>query len=300
MDEIATELGRSYFYVRSRVLESGIPLRTKADGTRVYITRHLEWSRQFVKYKIPQENVLSQEKVELVTLIATEGYTDATSFGFTNTQELLHANFTGLVRDVYGNVLVGRNNLTSRVSSVEIALELSRMLPSKAFSGEVLDFILASPPLLVRVLRIIANTEGAMIISIKRAKRNFTTESRIVLASSNPIFRRQISKLLDKIGVNHRISEVGVTIGRKSQITRFATLVGFSPGVKVIRKKAGDSLWYRYEKIGLLRLFLKITEKQDGARSSGSRGCFENCKTRDQILRRLRKWYVEANGGDAP
>jgi hypothetical protein len=262
----------------------------------MFISRHPEWSRQFIKYEIDGAG-LSEDKALLLTMVVTEGYIDATSFGFTNTQELLHTDFSNLVADVYGQVTIGRNKMTSRVSSVAIVRDLSRLLPGKTYSDEVLHFILDSPTTIVKVLRIIANTEGAMIISIKKAINNFTVEFGIVLASSNLKFTGQVGTLLTSIGVEHRISKIGVVINKKSQISRFIQLVGFSPGVRVVRKKAGHSLWFGHEKVGLQRLFFRISNEQRRARSLGLRGCFADCSTRELTLQRLRTWYAEENGG---
>jgi len=297
IDEVAAHAGRSYGFVRTRLVESGVVLRTKGEGTRAYISHHPEWSKQFVKYEVNDGGRLFEEKALLLAMVATEGYTDATSFGFTNTQELLHADFMKLVDQVYGHANIGRNGITSRISSVAIAQDLSRLLPAKAFSNDVLRFIFGSPSTLLKVLRIIANTEGAMIISIRKAKRNFTVESRIVLASSNQEFTKQIGILLALIGVEYRISKLGVIINKKSQIARFIGLVGFSPGVKVVRKKAGESIWYGFEKYGLQRLFSRISEEQERARASGLRGCFADCSTKELTLQRLRNWYAGVNGG---
>jgi len=297
MDEIASQVGRSYCYVRNRLLESGIALRTKADGTRLYISNHPEWSRQFVKYDVADNSSMSEEKAQLLAMVLTEGYMDATSFGFTNTQDLLHAEFCRLVVGVYGSVRIGRNKMTSRVSSTAIAHDLSRLLPEKTFSDDTLRFVLASSSTLLKVLRIIANTEGAMTISIKKAKHNFTVESRVVLASSNLKFTKQIGVLLTSLGIEYLISRSGITIDKKSQIARFVQLVGFSPGVMVVRKKAGQSLWYGVQKVGLQRLFFRIADEQAQARAAGLRGCFADCLTKEQTLTRLRNWYVEENGG---
>jgi hypothetical protein len=298
IDEIATLAGRSYTFVRFKLKESGVILRTKAEGTRFFIARHPEWSRQFVKYKVNIESPLTEEKAQLLAMVVTEGYTDSTSFGFTNKQIQLRDDFGTLVKDVYGEVNIGRNGITSRISNVDIARDLSLMLPKKTFRDDVLQFVLSSPRTLIKVMRIIADTEGAMIISIRRAKHNFTVESRIVLASSNLKFSRQIGILLASLGIGSHISKVGVTINKKSQIARFIELIGFSPGIRVVRKKAGQSTWYGFEKSGLQELFSRISEKQKHARSLGLRGSFADCSTREQTLRRLMSWYAEVNGGD--
>lgn len=297
IDEIASQTGRSYYYTREKLLESGMALRSKAEGTRLYVSRHPEWSRQFVKHRVVGGEPLTETKVLLLAMMATEGYTDETSFGFTNRQDLLHAEFIGRVRDVYGDVHVGRNGLTSRVSSIEIARDLAGFLPFKTFNAEALNYIMKSASATPKVLRVIADTEGAFIISIKKAKRNFTVESRVVLASSNPRFTAQIGTLLDAVGIEHRVSSLGAIIYKKSQIARFIEGVGFTPGVKVVRRKGVVSNWYGAEKAGLQNLFLKVSFEQKRARAMGIRGCFADCLTRDQTFRRLRSWYAEVNGG---
>jgi uncharacterized membrane protein (Fun14 family) len=274
-----------------------VTLRTKAEGTKTFIALHPEWRKQFVKYDVGDTGPFSEEKAQLLAMVVTEGYADRTSFGFANTQELLHADFGRMGSRVYGDVTIGRNRLTSRVSSVMIAQELSRLMPAKAFRGDVLGFILGSPSAVKKVLRIIADTEGAMLISIRKASRNFTVEPRIVLASSNPAFTEQIQVLLDSLGIETHISKIGIIINKKSQIASFIEMVGFSLGVKVVRKRAGYSIWYGSEKAGLQKLFYRVMDEQKRARSSGLRGCFADCTFREQTLRRLGGWYAEENGG---
>lgn len=250
-----------------------------------------------MKYKVMGGGPMTDEKASLLTMIVTEGYTDASSFGFTNTQELLHANFSGLVEKVYGNVNIGRNKLTSRVSSIAIAKDLSNLLPDKTFRDDVLDFILSSQSTLRNVLRIVADTQGSLLVSIKRASKNFTVECRIVLASSNPAFSSQIGIMLSALRIGNNVTKYGVVIGKKSEISRFIGTVGFSQGVKVVRKKAGESLWFGCEKATLQRLFFRISKEQERARDSGFRGAFADCLTREQTLRRLKTWYAEVSGG---
>jgi hypothetical protein len=298
IDEIAGSIGRSYTFARNRLLESGTAIRTKAEGTHVYISRHPEWSDQFVKYRPLTSAPLTDEKVMLLALVLTEGYVDRTSFGFTNTQEVLQSQFSELVAATYGDIRLGRNRITSRGFSIVIAQDLASLLPQKTFSEEVMRYLLDSPSLTQKVMRIVADTEGAFLISVRRAKRNFTIESRIVLASSNEKFTAQISTLLSAIAIEHKISRIGVTINRKTQMERFIRLVGFSDGVKVVRKRAGLSVWYGREKAGLQRLFRRISSEQRKAKAMGLRGAFADCITREDSLRRLMNWYAEENGGD--
>lgn len=297
IQEIARSSGSSYTGVRNSLIRSGVTPRSKEDGTRAYIARHPEWPKQFVRYTIPEGNGLTESKVILLVMVATEGYTDATSVGFTNTQERLHEEFRRLFGEAYGKVHLGRNGLTTRASSTMIAREIRNFLPNKTFSGEVLGFILESPSLLRRSLRMIADTEGSFIIYAKRAPRNFTVEARIVLASYNELSTRQIHLLLSSLGIEGTRSRSGITINKKSHIARFIQMVGFSPGVRVVRKKAGNSVWFGCQKEGLANLFLYISAKQKQSRASGLRGCFADCRSRAQTVGRLHDWYEIANGG---
>ncbi len=278
-------------------MESETRLRSRAEGTRLYISKHPEWSAQFVKYHVQENEVLTEDSVLLLAMVLTEGYTDSTSFGFSNTQEILHEEFREFVNRVYGDVHIGRNGITSRVSSAEIAKDLASLMPHKAFREDVVRFILDSPSTMVRVMRVIASTEGAFLISVRRAKRNFTTESRVVLASSNPRFTRQIGLFLHALGIEHRVSMVGAIISKKSHIAKFCETVGFSSGIKVVREKAGSSLWYGCEKATLQRLFFRVAVEQKAAKAGGFGGAFADCATREQIIRRLKSWYAELNGG---
>lgn len=296
--EVAGIIGRSYTYTRNKLLSEGVTMRSKAFGTEVYLSHHPEWSRQFIKYEVANPTDVSDEKVLLLMLVATEGYNDSTSFGFTNTQEFLHDRFRELVYAVYGKVLIGRNRITSRISSIEIARNISSLIPSKTFHDSVLQIVLASPRLTAEVLRIVADTEGSMLISVRKAPRNYTVEYRIVLSSSNPDFTRQFVKLLSSLGIRSKPTSLGAVISRKAEIARFISVVGFSPQARVVRKRGKESIWYGFKKAGLAALFRRISEEQSSARSSSRRGCFADCFSRAQVVLRLKTWYAESNGGD--
>ena len=298
IEEIADRTGRSYTYIRNRLLDADTLLRSKASGTTLYISRHPEWTRQFIKCEVANPLALTYDKLLLLTMVTTEGYTDSTSFGFTNTQEFLHRRYRELVRAVYGSVLIGRNRITSRTSSTEIAHDISSLIPGKAFGERALKAIQASPTLVADVLRIVADTEGSMLISIRKAPRNYKVECRVVLASSNALFTRQLVKLLTSLDITSKPTSLGASIGTKAGISRFMSIVGFSAQARVIRKKGNESVWFGYKKSGLAKLFKRINQEQSLARLSGMRGCFADCATRSQIILRLKKWYEESNGGD--
>lgn len=77
---------------------------------------------------------------------------------------------------------------------------------------------------------------------------------------------------------------------------RFIELFGFSSGVSVTRKKAG--LWYGGEKIRPSRLCLDTYSGKKVAKTSGRRGCFEQCKGRSDTMPYLIRGYDESSGGE--
>jgi len=298
ISEIALSTKKSYAAVRKALLGYGVILRSKEEGTRLYIEKHPEWSSQFIKYHVDEDAAITDDKIALLAMIITEGYVDRTSVGFTNSQDLLHAEFKKLMSDVYGSVRVGRSGMLSRVSSIEIAEDVSRMMTGKSFSESILRDLLKSKQTAARVLRIVANTEGSMIVSIKRAPRNYTVETRIVLASTNVRFKNQVSALLAIFSISSKFSVDGVIVNRKEDIKRFIQSVGFSPGVRVVRKRAGLASWYGKEKYLLSKLSLRVYAEQEKARASGIRGCFVSCKTREDVMVKLTTWYGEISGGE--
>ncbi len=297
--EIAEDVGKSYTFARNRVIGSGTRLRSKSEAMKLLIDRRPEWSNQFVKYHVQNPQEMTDDKIALLTMILTEGYFDRTSFGFTNSQDDIHARFARLVKTVYGEVSIGRNRILSRVSSTEIAKDLAINLPGKTFSEHIFRRITSSEKLSAEVLRIIADTEGSMIISLRKAPRNFTVEARIVLASSNLQFSQQIKEILRRLGIDSRETGEGVIIGRKVDMIRFIQSSGFSEGVRVVRKKAGSSNWYGLDKATLAKLYVRIVGEQKEARTKGERGCFESCKTREELVKILLRWYGEEGGESA-
>ena len=298
MKEIASSADRSYTYVRNGLISSETKLRTKGQGTREYIKSHPEWSEQFKKYSIGTIEGCSQERIRLLTMIITEGYFNRHSIGFTNTQPELQRQFSTLVSSVYGRIHIGTNKITTRLWSIDVADDIQKGIPGKAFSPSLLRSIIASEELSKQVLRVVADTEGSMIVSVKRAPRNYTVECRVVLASTNRVFSRQLVMMLSRIGIDSHIAKVGVQVTAKDHIMRFIELVGFPRGVKVIRKKAGLSSWYGKEKRILSQLCLDIYSRQAKARASGRRGCFEECRTKSDTMAYLTGWYEAISGGE--
>ncbi|MDA4134796.1 MAG: LAGLIDADG family homing endonuclease [Thaumarchaeota archaeon] len=297
ISEIASKAVKSYTFVRNNLISSQTQLRSKADGTRQHIKNHPDWSRQFIKYEV-KSKVVTDDKILLLAMIITEGYTDRTSAGFTNTQLALHDEFRSLVEKTYGPVHFGTNNLTTRISSTEVSKDISQGMVHKAFSEPMFARVLSNRDLTRRVLRIVADTEGSMIISPKKSPRNFSVECRVVLASKNRAFNEQVALMLSNVGIVSHIGTLGVNVTAKPQIRKFIEEVGFSEGIKVIRKKAGQSTWYGKEKSTLSRLCLDIYRRQGIARASGRRGCFEQCKTREDTMSYLNEWYSGVSGGE--
>jgi len=298
ISEIASRADKSYTFVRNNLISSRTQLRSKADGTRQHIKNHPDWSRQFIKYEVESKEIVTDEKILVLAMIITEGYTDRTSAGFTNTQSALHDEFRTLIEKVYGPVHFGTNNITTRFSSTEVSKDISQGMDHKTFSEPILARVLSSRDLTRRVLRIVADTEGSMIISPKKSPGNFSVECRVVLASKNRAFSEQVARMLSNVGIVSHIGTVGVKVTAKPQIRKFIEEVGFSEGVKVIRKKAGQSTWYGKEKSALSKLCLDIYRRQGIARASGRRGCFEQCRTREDTMSYLNQWYSGISGGE--
>lgn len=200
--------------------------------------------------------------------------------------------------DAYGSVRVGRSGILSRMSSTEIAGDMSSVTSGKTFNDSIFRGLLKSEQIAVKVLRIFANTKGSMIVSMRKAPRNYTVESRIVLASTNVRFRSQISTLLTMCSIGSRLNADGVVVNRRENIKRFVRTAGFSPGVRVVRKRAGLSSWYGKEKYLLSKLSLRVYAEPEKARASGIRGCFVNCRTRGDVMARLTNWYDVICGGE--
>jgi len=283
--------------VRNRLLKSGAKLRTRWEGTEIFYRRHPEHYDRLIKWKVRDFGHITDAKLLLMAMIITEGCICRHTIHFTNTQEMLHERFKQLIHEAYGDVRVGRNGLNSRISSTQIIKELSPHIAGKVFAGSILSRILSSHNLAIRVAKIIADTEGSMIISIRRAPRNYTVEFRVVLACTNSAFSVQIKAILGSLGIESRINRVGVHILSHDNIKRFVELVGFTPGIKVVRKKAGVAVWYGHDKNTMSRIFLRVSEEQKRVWGNPARGLFASCKTREKTVERLMSLYREANVG---
>lgn len=298
INEIAERADRSFEFVRKRLLRSGVRMRTRCEGTRLWIERNPGQSGQHEpRYKVSGLGEITEQKVLLLTLAITEGHRSHRLVGFTNTQELLHEQFKNLVHSVYGKVPVRRVRIQSIVSSVEIAREVESLTPGKFFSDSVLDYILRSATLSKQVLRIVADTEGLMIMSARKAPRNYSVEHRVVLASSNPRFTEQVAIILRSISISSSINSVGVQIMRTEDVTRFIKEVGFTPGLRVIRKKAGYGVWYGKDKSIISQVFLRVSEEQHRFWGRPSAGVFADCKTREETVERLMSIYRQVCSG---
>ncbi len=297
MNEIAELVGRSPTFVRKRLMKAGSKLRTRGEGTRAYIGRHPEYAEKLYKWKVNDPGVISDAKLLLMTMIITEGCVCKSAIHFTNTQDLLHLMFRQCVKEAYGDIWIGRNRLNSRFHGKLVINDIAPHIRGKAFSQPCLDRILTSKELCAKTTRIIADTEGSMIISVRKAPRNFTVEFRVVLASSNAAFRSQIQAILAALGIESRTNRIGVHIMKKEHIKTFIDVVGFTPGLKVIRKKAGLAVWYGREKSIMTKVFLYVSDFQDKAWGNPRRFLFADCTSREQTIERLMSIYRQVSGG---
>ena len=299
ISELRAASGYSYTRMRNMLLKSGVKLRTKKEAAKSMINRHPEWKNQFLKYTLTQESrLLSDAKTKLLFLIFTEGCIHKSKVQFTNNEGILRDSFSVLMRQVYGVETKTTNRNVAYVSSVEIARDLAAYNMKTLIPEEIMCKLLQSQKLTSDVLRIFADTEGSVIISVRKGPRNYTVaDRRVVIACTNENVKLQLVKLLKPLGIIGHVNQVGVLVMDENSLRKFDQQVGFSSGVKVVRKKAGYGLWYNYEKASLLKLLIRIYNEQ---KTKGNRGLhlgvFRNCKTKDEVIEILRSWYNERRG----
>jgi hypothetical protein len=295
--EIAALIGRSSTFVNGRLDARMVAKRTRSETALAYIRTHPSYAEKLYKWKVKDPGAVTEAKLLLMTMIITEGCIRRNEVHFTNTQEILHDMFRRAVRDAYGDVRVGRSNRNSRFSGKLLTDDIAPHIQGKVFSKACLSQILSSQALCAKVARIITDTEGSMIISAKKAPRNYTVESRIVLASTNPAFRLQIQAILMALGIESHMNRLGVHVMKKEHIKRFIESVGFTPGLRVIRKRAGLSVWYGHDKSVMAKAFLYISDRQDRAWGNPKRCLFADCTSREQTIERLMSIYRQVSGG---
>ncbi len=292
INELKKIAGRSYTYMRNMLLKNGAKLRTRKEALANIVSRNPRWREQFLKYTIPAKSrQLSDSKIKLLFLLFTEGCIRKNKVQFTNNQTILRNLLSILMKEVY-NVCTKTYNNVTYICSAEVANDLRTYNLKEAIPQEIMHKLLNSSQLTREVLRIFADTEGSVIISIHKAPRNFTVGDRgIVIACSNEAVKWQLITLFKSLGMTARLRKDGVSITNRHSLGNFAQQIGFSSGVKVMRKKA-DGVWYMYEKATLLKLLIHI---YDGQMKEGRRGrhlgVFRNCKSKREVMRILHSWY---------
>ena len=299
INELKKIMGRSYTYTRNILLKNGVKLRNRKEAFANMISRHPEWKRQFLKYVIPPESrLLSDSKIKLLFLIFTEGCVWKSKIQFTNNQAILREIFSKLMKEVYNVNAKTKGNVTY-IHSTEIANDLRTYNIKKEIPPEVMCKLLKSPQLLKEVLRIFADTEGSVIISVRKAPRNYTVaDRRITIACTNEAVKSQLIKLLKSLGITARQGRDGVMITNEHSLREFAKQINFSHGISVLRKKAGHGIWYMHEKNILVKLLIRTYDEQKKKGSRGKHlGVFRNCKNKEDALKILDCWYEELKGG---
>lgn len=299
INELAKIMGCSYTRMRNILLKNGVTLRTRKEAFINMVSRHPEWRKQFLKYAIPPESrQLSSSKIKLLFLLYTEGCIWKNKVQFTNNQAILRDLFSTLMKEVY-NVNTKTYENVTYIHSIEIANDLRTYNIKEAIPKEVMCKLLQSPQWTKEVLRIFADTEGSVIISIRKAPRNYTVgDRRIVIACTNAIVKSQLITLLKSLRITGRRGKDGVLITNEHSLREFAQQISFSPRIKVIRKKAGHGVWYTYEKATLVRLLIRIYDEQiKKGRGGRHLGVFRNCKNKKEVMKVLNSWYNELKGG---
>lgn len=301
INDLAKIMHCSYTRARNILLKSGIKLRTKKEAFAVLMRRHPEWREQFVKYKITSESRrLSKQKIKLLILILTEGCIWKNRVQFTNNHIFVRDLFSELVREIYNVDGVRTRGNVAYIEAKEIADDLRAYDIKRMIPNEVMNEILRSPSLTKEVLRLFADTEGAVIISIRRTPRNYTVgDRRVVIALTNQIVKRQVIRLFKSLKIAAKEDKCGVSITNEGSLRLFALKISFSPGIRVVRKKAGHGIWYGYEKAILLRLLVRIYDEQikRGRGAGRHEGVFRDCKTADDVFKILNSWYNKLKGG---
>jgi len=297
--EIGSLRGYSYTGMRKLLLRNGARFRNKQEAYKVMLSRRPEWKRQFLRYTVSDESrKLSISKIKLLFFVFTEGCIYKSKIQFTNNEGVLHRDFSKLMKEVYNADTKTRGKVTY-VFSTEIADDLRAYSLKRKIPENVLDKLLESPQLTRDILRIFADTEGSVTISVRRAPRNYTVvDRRVVISCTNPIVRSQLIVLLNSLGIEAGDRKDTIQIMEESSLREFALQVSFSPGVRVVRKKAGHGVWYMHEKSTLLRLLIRVYDEQKAkGRRGRHEGVFRTCTKKEDVMCILNSWYDELKGG---
>lgn len=300
INELREVVGCSYSHMRNTLLRSGAKLRTRKEAYRNMTSRHPEWKKKLLKYVIPSESrQLSDSKIKLLFLLFTEGCIWKSKVQFTNNEVILRDFFSKLIKEIYNINTKTTNANVAYVTSVEIANDLEKYNIKESIPEEVMCKLLKSQQLTREVLRIFADTEGSVTISVRKAPRNYSVfDRRVTIACANSKVKLQLITLLKSLKITGHLRKDGVLITDEHSLREFAQQVGFSSGIKVIRKKAGYGVWYNYEKAILLKLLIRIYDKQKVKGRHGRHlGVFRNCKKKEEVLKILCSWYDELKEG---
>jgi hypothetical protein len=80
----------------------------------------------------------------------------------------------------------------------------------------------------------------------------------IAIICYHPMLKKEISKFLKDLKIQHSIKEEGLFIRKETSIRRFSTLVGFLKGVKVSK----NSKYWKIEKSEILRKIIRSYHKK--------------------------------------
>jgi len=284
--------------MRNMLLKNGVKLRNKKEAAGVMINRHPEWKDKFLKYTVSKESrQLSDSKIKLLFFLFTEGCIHNQKVQFTNNDQSLRDSFSVLMKGVYGVQTKTTCGIVSYISSREIAKDLVAYDIKNSIPDEIIGKLLLSKKLTRDVLRIFADTEGSVTISVRKITKNYTVaDRRVTIACMNEKVKPQFVMLLKSLGIIGYAGKLGVVIMDETSIREFDKQVGFSSEVRVIRKKANYGLWYHYKKSLLLKLVIRIYDEQKMRNQAKHMGVFAQCTTKSEVLTILNSWYNELRG----
>ena len=107
-------------------------------------------------------------------------------------------------------------------------------------------------------LKIYASCDGYPSLFPRRDSWS-KVERIVAIVSYHPLLKKQISSLLDKLGIEHKIKKDGLFMRSRSSIKKFKDQISFIPGVKMT---GNSKYWQHLTKNQVLRIILDSYSKK--------------------------------------
>jgi hypothetical protein len=221
----------------------------------------------------------------VIGLLLTDGWVSKNKsswqIGFTNRSEELHELFKEKIKKIFGDVHFtttpnskNKGIKVTTLTSKKIGDFLHSFTPSfrkKAFTNGTFSncklpdfFFNLSKEEIKQVLSAMFSADGGVTLSVGWRKRNvkcrinegWEIKREIILGCKNPRIKKQIIKLLEKLGFNPREDKIKIVLEKKRDIIKFKNEIGFIDGVKISK----SNTWKGFEKNQILDLAIKTME----------------------------------------